>query len=165
MQLQSYKSLKEGYTLIELLVGITIISIVFTIGYAGFREFSRRQALGGVTKAIKADLRLTQQLASTGQKPTTGTCTQLSSYRFYIYSATSTYKIYANCSNPASTNILVKTVSLDSDISITLPPTPAYILFKVLGQGTNLTSDYIIELDHTTGDSSTVTVGTGGEIN
>jgi len=39
MQLQSYKSLKEGYTLVELLIGITIISIVFTIGYAGFRDF------------------------------------------------------------------------------------------------------------------------------
>jgi prepilin-type N-terminal cleavage/methylation domain-containing protein len=161
MQLQSYKSLKEGYTLIELLVGITIISIVFTIGFAGFREFSRRQALSGVTKSIKADLRLAQQLSLTGQKPNSdqGTCTQLNGYTFKIESITE-YTISANCTNA---NRVVKTVDLDTNVSIS--PNLSSVQFKVLGQGTNLVTDYVISLSHSSGAAATITVGTGGEVN
>lgn len=172
MQLQGYKSikrgntLKKGYTLIELLVGITIISIVFTIGYAGFREFSRRQALSGVSKTVKADLRLAQQLASTGQKPSVdqGSCSQLSGYTFEREDV-SEYSISANCFNAGfAVSRLVKTVNLDTDVTISVSPNPS-IQFKVLGQGTNSDSDFTITLDHTSGSQTTIVVGSGGEIN
>lgn len=159
MQLQGNKSLKEGYTLIELLVGITIISIVFTIGYAGFREFSRRQALSGVVKSIKADLRLAQQLASSGQKPNEdqGTCAQLNGYTLLFL--TDSYTLTANC----EVNRLIKTVTLPAGITET---NNLSVKYKILGQGTNLTADLNLILTHTaTGNTFTMVIGKGGDIN
>ena len=64
--------IQKGYTLIELLVGISIIAIIFGVGFVSYREFSRRQSLTGVTKQLVGDLRLAQQLALTGQNQKVG---------------------------------------------------------------------------------------------
>lgn len=150
----------RGYTLIELLVGITVISIVFSIGFAGYRQFSRRQALTGVSKNLSADLRLAQQLALTGQKPSGVTCTVLNGYAFVVVSS-STYDLRADCTNNA--NLPFKTVNLPAGAALTASNTRT--LFKVLGQGTNLTSNNVLRI--TSSGSSTaaqITVGTGGNI-
>jgi prepilin-type N-terminal cleavage/methylation domain-containing protein len=145
---------KSGYTLIELLVGLTIIAIVFSIGFAGYRDFSRRQAVAGVTKSIQSDLRNAQQLALTGQKP--DTCTRLSGYTFASVSSTS-YSISANCSNGS---IEVKNVNLvDTTLSA------GSVMFKVLGQGTDLPDSLIFTVTHTSGATpGTITIGVGGDI-
>lgn len=164
MQLQSYKSLrkitfKKGYTLVELLVGITIISIVFSIGYASFREFSRRQALSGVSKKIKADLRLAQQLSLTGQKP--DACTQLDGYTV-SFLATS-YTLTANCIvSGVNRDIITKTVDLDTDVT----QNNLTVKYKILGQGTSLDNDITLTLTHTpTGNTSAIIIGKGGDVN
>lgn len=147
---------QKGYTLIELIVGITIISIVFTIGYASFREFSRRQALTGITKTIKGDLRLAQQLALTGEKPSTGSCTTLEGYTFTPSS--DSYILVANCSNG---DITIKTILLKDEIVLT----GSSVQFKVLGQGTDLSSDVTLNLSSSVaGTSADIVIGTGGEI-
>lgn len=146
----------KGYTLIELLVGITVISIVFAIGYASFREFSRRQALGGVVKSTLSDLRLAQQLSLTGEKPSSGTCAVLSGYTFS--SSTNGYTLTANCSDG---NIVVKTEELNAEVGIS----NTTVKFKVLGQGTNLDADTTITLTHqVTGSIATISVGKNGDI-
>ena len=63
------KPKKSGFTLIEILVSMTIIGFLFSFGYASFRDFSRRQALAGVVKQVQGDLRLAQQKALSGEKP------------------------------------------------------------------------------------------------
>lgn len=143
-----------GYTLIELLVVITISIIVFGVGMAGYREFSRRQALTGILKQVKADLRLAQQLALTGQKPET--CSKLIGYTFTATS--SNYKIIANCLNG---NLENKSV----DMSINTTISAGSIVFKVLGQGTNLSAPLTFTIaNSTTGTTGTVIVGTGGDV-
>ena len=77
-----------GYTLIELLVGISIVGIIFSVGYAGFRQFSQRQQLAGVAKSITSDIQLIKQKALTGEKPSGGACTKLDGYTFFPSSAT-----------------------------------------------------------------------------
>ena len=37
-----------AYTLIEILVALTIVGLIFGIGYVNFRDFARRQALAGI---------------------------------------------------------------------------------------------------------------------
>lgn len=149
------KSIK-GYTLIELLVAISIISIVFMIGYASFREFSRRQALVGVVKKVTSDLRLIQQFSLTGEKPTTGTCTELEGYSFVPGSGS--YTLVANCSNA---DRIIKTANLETGVTIV----GSSIQFKVLGQGTNLDSDTVLTISHSTvGQNAEITIGKGGEI-
>src|SRR3989344_1318041 len=147
----------NGYTLIELLVGMTIITVVFTVGIAGFRSFSRRQALTGVVKSVISDLRSSQQFALTGQKPT-GNCPLLNGYSFKITSS-ATYQILANC----DPDIITKTVNLPSGISIS--PNLSTVQFKVLGQGTNLTESLVLTLTNSVaGITNFVTIGTGGNV-
>lgn len=157
---------KSGYTLIELLVGLTIIAIVFSVGFAGYRDFSRRQLVSGVTKSIVSDLRNAQQLALTGQKPVVDyqgnsvTCTRLSGYSFSRISATN-YQIRAHCDNVALP-ISIKNIILSSDLSLS----NGSVKFKVLGQGTDLTDTLTIIISHISdvGTTGTITIVKGGTI-
>lgn len=146
--------IRKGYTLIELLVVITISIIIFGVGMAGYREFSRRQALTGVLKQTKADLRLAQQLALTGQKPEV--CTKLIGYTFTATS--SNYKIIASCSDGT-----VENKSVDMPVNTTI--SAGSVIFKILGQGTSLSAPLTFTITNTTaGTTGTVIVGTGGDV-
>jgi prepilin-type N-terminal cleavage/methylation domain-containing protein len=151
-------SKNNAYTLIELLIGISIISIIFSVGFASYRDFSRRQALTGVTKKIVSDLRTLQQKALAGEKP--AGCTTLDGYKVNISS--DSYSLYADCSS----DILIKTVDLIEDgATLTSTATNNTITFKVLGQGTNLTSAVTITIYSSKIDkSSQVSIGIGGDI-
>lgn len=154
----------NAYTLIELLVVMTISIVIFGVGIAGFREFSRRQSLTGIAKQIKADLRLAQQFAITGQKPSVDylesavSCTRLSSYTFSRINSF-TYQIIANCTNA---NHIIKNVDMPQDITISA----GSVVFKALGQGTTLAASQTFTITNTlSGISGTVIVGVGGDIN
>jgi prepilin-type N-terminal cleavage/methylation domain-containing protein len=152
---------KNGFTLVELLVGVTIIVILFSIGLASYRNFARRQELQGYIKTLTSDLRSAQQLALSGQKPdpSIGLCDRLNGYSFFR-SGSDSYQIRANCSEGER---IVKTVDLPTTIVIS--STVSTTRFKVLGLGTDLVSDNIITLSSTaTGNSADVTIGVGGEI-
>jgi len=157
------RDMKSGYTLIELLVVITIGIIVFSVGIAGYREFSRRQTLTGVSKHLISNLRSAQQQALTGQKPIGVTCSKLVGYQFTRTSSTN-YRIYARCDNSGVfVNHEIKSVDLIT--GTTLTATNSNILFKVLGQGTDLTVSNDLTLSNTTsGSSLIITVGPGGSI-
>ena len=148
----------SAYTLIELLIVIAIIGILATIGFVSFREFSRRQTLTGVLKAVKADLRSAQQFALTGQKPEG--CVTLSGYLFNL-SDSYVYELIASCE---PSDIIIKTVDLSSK-NITISSLPSFIKFKVLGQGTDLISSLTLTLTHDlAGTTGQVTIGIGGDI-
>lgn len=157
----------SGYTLIELLVAMTIGITVFTVGFAGYRDFSRRQTLGGITKRIKTDLRTAQQLATSGQKPSGVTCTRLVSYDFDRINSYR-YQIIAVCDNSGTlTRNMVKDVDLTTSVSFTSSATGLDVAdpisFKVLGQGTNLISDVTIAVTMLS-YTDNITVGKGGDI-
>ncbi len=166
------ESKAKGYTLIEILVGLTIIGILFSFGFASFRDFSRREALSGTSKKIQGDLRLVQSMALSGQKPTedylgqsTNTCSsanRLDGYIFKVYSSTE-YKIEASC---GSSTVVIKDVVFAGDVSISTP-SPNPLLFKVLGEGTNIPAgeDASLVLTQTGTDSvATITISAAGEI-
>ena len=157
-----------AYTLVEILVGITIIGLIFGFGFVSFREFSRRQALAGVSKQIKGDIRLTQELALSGKKPDDPICNPpnvLASYRFGI-TPPSSYYVEVRCTNNSAEGfVLVKQVDISSDLQFSsISPNP--IEFKVLGQGTNIESGEKVDIvvnQLGTGSYTTVSVGyTGG---
>lgn len=156
---------KKGYTLIELLVTLSIVGLLFGFSYSSFRDFSRRQALSGSSKKIQGDLRLAQQQSLSGKKPSGVKCDSpslLQSFSFNVYSSNA-YKIEANCSGG---DILVKDVLLPTGIQIQAPSINP-IKFKVLGQGTNIavgTSVDITVSQTGTNNQSIVTVSSAGEI-
>jgi len=155
----------KGYTLIELLIAMTIVTIVFTIGLVSFRDFSRRQALTGILKSVKADLRLAQQFALTGQKPVD--CDSSNSLTGYTFRITGnyTYEIVANCVSGVTANdIIIKSVDFTVN-QVTIEANPSSVKFKSLGQGTNLTAPLTIDLAHDfAGTTGQVVIGIGGDV-
>ena len=157
----------SGYTLIELLVTLTIVGLLFGFGFVNFRDFSRRQSLQGAAEKIRGDLRLAQSDALSGQKPSSG-CPTLDSYGFNVTSTTS-YSLYAYCTSGKQVDI--KDVTLPSDISISISPSTLNpIKFKVLGQGTNIPASptpataTITLTQANTGSTARITVTAGGQI-
>jgi len=153
------KTVEHAYTLIEILVSLTIIGLIFGVGYISFREFARRQVLAGAARSLRGDLRLAQEQALAGKKPSG--CGILSGYRFRPISA-SQYAFEAVCDN-GSFSIGKDSVSLPPGINMT--PVPGSVLFKVLGQGTDLSSDMEINLvQEVTANTVKITITTVGEI-
>ena len=156
--------ISKGYTLIELLVVVTISIILFSVGLAGYREFSRRQDLTGVSKSITNDILLMQQYAMTGQKPVDATCTKLMGYSFVRSSSGANYKIYANCNNNGTlVNTEIKSVDLADGVTFTAVTNS--MQFKVLGAGTDLQTDNVITITNSySGNTALITIGKGGNI-
>lgn len=158
---------ESGYTLIEILVGLTIIGVLFSFGYVSFRDFSRREALSGTSKKVQGDLRLAQSMALAGQKPEAPddipcTANRLEGYHFRVY-ATNEYKIEALC---GASVVTVKDVVFSGDVLIS-SPSPNPIIFKVLGNGTNIVAgaETTLVLTQTgTNSTATITITAGGEI-
>jgi prepilin-type N-terminal cleavage/methylation domain-containing protein len=152
-----------GYTLIEILVGVSIIGLIFSFGYVSYRDFARRQALLGTARGIKGDLRLAQEQALSGKKPASVACAgegSLNGYDFYTDSATS-YLIQANCAGGLVDD---KAVEINSEIS--LVAIPDRFTFKVIGKGTSLTGAATITLtQNVTGNTQIITVSPEGKIN
>ena len=158
-----WKYVKSGYTIIEILVALSILGIIFSTGFASFRDFSRRQVLSGAVRALKGDLRLAQQYSLIGKKPDDPDCAlvnPLDGYSLLVNSSTQ-YIIQASCSAGL---VDVKIVDLPADVSLSAP-SPNPIIFEVLGQGTNLSGDATITLTQlSTGDENSIIVTKGGEI-
>lgn len=156
--------MRKGYTLIELLVGLAILGLIFGVGYANFRDYSRRQAVVSAERDLRSDLRLAQEQALAGQKPA-GCNVVLNAYKFKILSSTQ-YEIDANC---AGGDIVVKAVTLPGTITFTSPagPFPFVINFKVLGVGTDLPSGTSVTItlkQSQTGAIKTLIINYTGEI-
>jgi prepilin-type N-terminal cleavage/methylation domain-containing protein len=163
-----------GYTLIEILIAITIIALLFLTGFASYREYSRRQELVSAVRSIRGDLRQAQEMAIASKKPSAcAAADALDGYRFVVIPPGS-YQILWLCGG--STTGVEKSVALPSGITISgLSPnlTPSNtILFKTLGQGTNIPtgdppgsgSTIITVIQSDLGQSADITITTGGEI-
>lgn len=149
----------SAYTLIEILVVMTVITILFGIGYVSYRDFGRRQALAGAVKQVEGDLRKTQQNALSGIKPPDTACDSgdLSSYQIWINTSDNhNYRIRAIC---GGTTVLVESRSLEG---VSLASTKNPMNFMVLGRGADEATVTLIQ--DITGKTSTITIGSGGSV-
>lgn len=155
----------KAYTLIEILVGLTIIGIIFGFGYVAFRDFARRQTVSGAGKELMGDLRLAQQQALSGIKPDDQKCNSpqnLTGISFQVVSSQS-YTIEALCSGG---NVEIKSKNIEPGLTISVP-SPNPITFKILGQGTNIpsgSSAVVTVTQQNTSNTATITITSGGEI-
>jgi prepilin-type N-terminal cleavage/methylation domain-containing protein len=153
-----------GFTLIELLVVTGLMAILFSVFYASYTSFNRRQILEQAALDLKSNLRLAQNKALSGEKPTgTGVvCNVLDGYQVSFSSRE--YKIKPKCDgdvleNPSSTS----TFPLPSTLMFN--PVPPVILFRVLGLGVDLGDTTEITIDISGyGLLKTIKVNNVGEI-
>lgn len=157
--------MRKGYTFIELLVGITVASLIFSLGFVSFRDFSRRQALAAAARNIEGQLRFSQEMALAGEKPDNAFCTgteSIQGYGFRVVSSSS-FSVEAVCTGGSVT---IKSIDLLSNISLSTPTTNP-IIFKVLARGTNIPSpgSETLTLTQTeSGNTIDVVVNSSGEI-
>jgi len=158
----------KGYTLIEILVVLTVIGILFGVGYASYRNFSRRQNLVGLAKQIEGDLRLAQQMAMSGEKPAECDGYPLQGVRFGITTSSPfNYKIRTVCGPNPNDLPVIKEYYFPDGISFDFTNFQTNpVIFKVLGEGTNIPSgatDQLIIKDQF-GNTATITIDSGGSI-
>ncbi len=162
---------QRGYTLVEIMIGMTILSFLFIGGYTAYREFVRRQILTTATEDLKVNLNSARQKALGAERPGTGEC--YNSFLGYSFTFNGTsYTMAPDCDvgSPGALSPFVKTVSLPTSVSVSIPvsdtASPNKILFKALGGGTDVTgTPAVITLTHTqSGNFKTITVTGAGVI-
>ena len=127
----------SGFTVLELLIAIVTMSLLFTVGMAGFRGFQRRRVLEGAAVRVKSHLRLAQEMTLSGFKPATCASMSLVSIIFMRDGADSTkYLIKAQCTDGVNTNDYdVSAYSLAPEYSGVNINSTQQVLFLPLGKG------------------------------
>lgn len=95
--------MKHGYSLIEVLVAVTIIGILTGSSLVGYNRFQGRQGLKSAGEQLVSDLRLTQQKALSGEKAAgwcQGATDSLVGWRL-IFTSDTIYDIRGVCSSAA----------------------------------------------------------------
>lgn len=160
------KFLHLGYTIIEVLLVLSVIGLILVIGYANFRNYSQRKRISNYSRLLKADLRLAQENAISGKKDCSLGSLVFGGYNFRFVNAT-TYKMESFCMNGLAVVDLkeVKTVSFPADVTLTAP-SPNPLTFKPLGEGTNIVGvpGYTEMTLSSQGYLETIRIGVGGEI-
>lgn len=159
-----FKLKNFGFTLVELLVAVSILGIIFGIGISQYIRFNRRQLVEQTALTLKNNLRLAQNKAIAGEKPSD--CLTLEGYKVVFISGgeenPDSYKIIPSCGGWESENVLV----FEIPKAVRFSPLPSPILFKTLALGTNLTQDMTITLKGFNNDEyvKTITITSSGEI-
>jgi len=133
---------KSGFTLVEVLIVMTIIGIIFGLGIAQYSKFNRSQMVVQAAQGLKNNFRFAQDKAMAGEKDCSstecggadGVCgtndigeKTLEGWRV-SYSSGRSYQIYGSCDGETFGNR-----SIDLPPGVSLPPFS--ILFKPLGRG------------------------------
>lgn len=149
-----------GFTLIELIVVMSIISLIFGIGIVRYQDFNRTQTIKSANLNLKNNLRDIQAKASAGVKPATG-CTTLLGYQVW-WVDNSTYRARAYCSDGGGGGV-------GPNVFYTLPPGIIFgqnftaFRFLTLNQGVNVAKNIVVK-HQTTSVCYGVDVNIGGDI-
>ncbi len=117
-----------GFTLIELIIAMSIMGLLVGAGAVSYRDFNRRQLLRSAALNVKNTFRDIQSKAINGQKPVGVICTTLLGYEVSFTAQSVQWR--AQCSNgfgPTESYIL------PSRITVVQQPPP--VVFQVLDRG------------------------------
>ncbi len=161
---------QKGFTLIELLFGISILAILFSVGYANYRDFQKRQTLEAVARTLISDLRSIQESALAGKKPQNCADETLNYYYFGMVNF-SRYSLGVSCGNSNFKNIQLKVNDLSNDFRLEFVPSSPNcngiqdrICFYPLGKGTSLVNNLQITITFMNSITKTVTITPAGSI-
>lgn len=87
-----------GFTLIELIVSITIMMLIVGGGIASYISFNDRQTLVQAANRLEVVLRSAQSRAASGDRP--DTCLQLTGYSVVMTAGTNLLQVQAECRDP-----------------------------------------------------------------
>lgn len=160
-----------GFTIFEMLVVLTIITLIAVLVLVNYRQGQKQYAVAQAAQGLAADIREAQGRAITGASPGVGSGVY-AGYGVYIQSATSYIMFYSdkdanNC--PSGTQTPMKTVSFPGKVSIDnvgsriffVPPQPNTCLKDSSGAPIN---SITFTLSGETGQTKSVLVNKFGKI-
>jgi prepilin-type N-terminal cleavage/methylation domain-containing protein len=106
-----YFRIKSGFTLIEVIVAVSILIILMTVSLANFRSGEKNRRLGLSAEGIVSAIRLAQNYSLAGKQVYISGCANTAplSYRVEFSSSSSSYQIYGE--NSCGT-VLIESSSL-----------------------------------------------------
>jgi prepilin-type N-terminal cleavage/methylation domain-containing protein len=148
-----------GFSLIELLVVVSVIGILTGVGYIGFNSVSQDQMLKKAVKQLKSGLYEARQNAFYGKKPDAN-CT-LEGYLVNPEADSRSVLITANCGD----SNLQKEIKFDPGVTLEVNnPIPSFS-FLPLNQGTDILATSMFEFSLIVGSKlAVVRVFQNGEI-
>ncbi len=149
--------MSRAFTLIEVLVAVTIMMILMGVGTVAYRNVARKQSLDQFAAQVSQALTQAQANALSGKKQYCGTRTLVG---WRVIFASTSYQLEETCQ---TISYAVKTVRYPNKITGTLP-SPNPILFRVLSRGTNVPASTTVTLTNGQGLTKSVTVSNTGEI-
>ena len=113
----SRREMKKGYTLIELILVVSVFLLITTLGIARFNEFNERQVVAQSADTFISNLRLIQAKALSGDKP--DGCTTLTGYT--VEFAFTNYTMYAQCDPEGIIDTPRVAVNLPANVNLNPP--------------------------------------------
>lgn len=149
--------MRRGFTIIEILVGLSITALLFAGGYAAYRDFAQRQVLVQASQNLSANLSLARQRALSGERPASCAGSEsLLGYRVVI--SESQYVTSAQC---GTRFVVVDTISFTEGVTAQNSST---VFYKVLGEGTLVTGSTEVRLQSSSGGTFDGTLSSDGNI-
>ena len=148
-------SFVSGYTLVEVLVGMLIVTFMFIGGYTAYREFIRRQALDSTAETLKTNLTLARQKAISSEKPFPCSSDTLVGYE--VSFTNNSYTVSPDCLTINPGYSYDSTYNLPATITLSISNFTSPLLYKSVS-GTNLSVNGTITLTHSAGGSKVVTI-------
>jgi len=156
------KSSILGFTLVELLIVISILAILFSIGLVQYTRFNRQQILGQAVLGLKNNLAYAREMALSGKKNCEGV---FDGILVRFDGTENEYGLYSSCNNKTDL-VLIATYKVEP-VSLGSLPVGNEILFKSLNSGTNFSEEQTITLVASsggTGNTAGVTVAPSGKL-
>lgn len=159
----------KGFTLVEIVIVITVIVSLASLGYISYSRITENQNFNNTYNDLSNDL-FEIKSNTLSQVDASSTCENngqnLVGYQFSANSAANTYSMNIVCATDTTDpntwqTTTVKTVTLNSDIGISIDPDGESILFEVPNATT--AKEYNINL-YDPGNTKTIIVSTSGAI-
>jgi len=141
----------KGFTLIELIIVISVVTFMSIVGIVAYREYSQSQSLSAAAQDLAGTIQLAKSRSISQVKPSTCGTQSLDGYRINIPSFSQPeYTISAICegnANDTKTFKLLKGIEFD-DVATTISPGIALgsgIFFPIITLGVQGSGDIVIK--------------------
>lgn len=150
---------KKGFTLIEILVATTLIAVLFSLSLSYYNRFNRSQTLSQAINNLKSDIRLAQDKALAGEKPTQCLAVTLVGYKVKFVN-NSTYQMTVLCDGSEYSVSGKESISLPTGVAKSAGASEVF--FRVLGYGVDQAITFTLSYQGV--GQKTISVSKTGEV-